>query len=223
MLTSILLETKYVTTLWEISSSLRNFQTFKCHEKALSKPYQLHSSKLCLEIRYVKFFPTYFFRLKFILAARAWRFCAVTGSFKRQQVRWIQKLYYLTQKKQKMSQKILLMKLSVKIIRVTKKCIRNLQKYIVKLSLVVLGQLLCILGFIRYCASTSWWKRFILNFLTEKIVVYNWHLATNVWLFGEKEKKKEKEKAKIKKIKRWKTRILLQLLNNQMLLPCLFC
>lgn len=70
MLTSILLETKYVTTLWEISSSLRNFQTFKCHEKALSKPYQLHSSKLCLEIRYVKFFPTYFFRLKFILAAR---------------------------------------------------------------------------------------------------------------------------------------------------------
>ena len=71
MLTSILLETKYVTTLLEISSSLRNFQTFKCHEKALSKPYQLHSSKLCLEIRYVKFFPTYFFRLKFILAARA--------------------------------------------------------------------------------------------------------------------------------------------------------
>lgn len=38
MLTSILLETKYVTTLLEISSSLRNFQTFKCHEKALSKP-----------------------------------------------------------------------------------------------------------------------------------------------------------------------------------------
>lgn len=105
MLTSILLETKYVTTLWEISSSLRNFQTFKCHEKALSKPYQLHSSKLCLEIRYVKFFPTYFFRLKFILAARAWRFCAVTGSFKRQQVRWIQKLYYLTQKNRKCRKK----------------------------------------------------------------------------------------------------------------------
>ena len=39
MLTSILLETKYVTTLLEISSSLRNFQTFKYHEKALSKPY----------------------------------------------------------------------------------------------------------------------------------------------------------------------------------------
>lgn len=105
MLTSILLETKYVTTLWEISSSLRNFQTFKCHEKALSKPYQLHSSKLCLEIRYVKFFPTHFFRLKFILAARAWRFCAVTGSFKRQQVRWIQKLYYLTQKNRKCRKK----------------------------------------------------------------------------------------------------------------------